>query len=574
MTRYGFNRPARVYSRSDVPNGVEDYRLGSRIYIPGAPSRKFEVVAGATPNSLILQETDVAGAPIYVAPTGSDGNQGTQASPLATLAAAFDQARHTGASKIYFAPGAYLQTGTPGQVIVYQPAPVTLIGPPMSVFATVTAAGGSTAGVIVLSAPLVAEAAEGYTVRCLTGNPANVNVQRTCRFNSISGLRVGHAFPAAVNAGDTFEVLANTAAITWDQPILFDLGGGYMDTLGMDWTYTGPDVPPARGLQFFQGRALFTACKMDLNGRGLVSPRDALVGFTGTRLTDPNFGNRSFGGVSGRIYRGAGQLVVETLEEGTFLLDGGLARRGRMICVGGGDLIIESSDLANSQAFCSRADLLMAGGSDEPVRARLEAPLFQDADGSISNFAANVVTIDSPAGFGVVSGDLPKSFKVSGSATPGNNGVFPITQVVTPNQIKYFNPNGVSPDAGPLSWEVQQRQVQFLGSDLEGETGTVVLEIGARAELDVCELEDSVGYGIIVDNGACLEATEVTGTTNTLEGFALRVGASAVLDAATSVTGYLGDGEVGATAGSYAGNLAPPAIVADAAQLCVVQTLA
>lgn len=48
-----------------------------------------------------------AGGEIFVAPNGSDDNEGTQSSPLATLSAAKEKAKATGASTVYFREGIY-----------------------------------------------------------------------------------------------------------------------------------------------------------------------------------------------------------------------------------------------------------------------------------------------------------------------------------------------------------------------------------------------------------------------------------------------------------------------------------
>ena len=50
--------------------------------------------------------------------------------------------------------------------------------------------------------------------------------------------------------------------------------------------------------------------------------------------------------------------------------------------------------------------------------------------------------------------DVGSWLTLSGSSNPGNNGTFPIAQVLSPSACVIANPAGVTSDAGPLTWSV------------------------------------------------------------------------------------------------------------------------
>lgn len=568
-------------SELPTPPQVATGRPGFRYKVRGGAT--YEVEPGATPNLPNFLGPGTQGGnngSVSVSPTGSDNAPGTPSAPVQSLPVAFDRARANGARVIYADPGAYLLTGPAGRPVLLRPPPVTIIGPPMTQTVVVTAAPGSTQGVILSVGVLTAEALEGLTVTPLTGANATPNPftglvqQRTCRANNANSFRVGHAFTDPVAPGDTFSVRANGATITWDRPLVFDLEGGFLDTLAMDWGYAGPNAPPARIVQFLEGRAIFTCTRIELGGRSFFDGRGARVGMSGSLLTDARFPNLNFGATGGRMFHGAFGTVLSGDSNSDLVIDGSLARRGRILALGGTSVVFESSDLANSQIFVSRAELLMEGDptGDEPVRARLEEPLAPPVnDATITNFAGGLVQLESATGWGApVAG---QAMRVSGSVTAGNNGVFRIDSVTNPNKVILANPNGASPDLGPLGAALHNPQVQFGSTDLQGTTGTIILEIGARAEIDGAELEDSVGYGIVEVNGGHAECSTVTGTSNTLAGIGLGISTGVQLTADTTVSGYLGDVQVGTVAGVYAGNLAPGSIVVDPATLAIAERL-
>lgn len=55
---------------------------------------------------------------------------------------------------------------------------------------------------------------------------------------------------------------------------------------------------------------------------------------------------------------------------------------------------------------------------------------------------------------GLTPADVGKWITISGSSNAGNNGVFPIVQYISSSSVVIANPNGVTSDAGPLTWSV------------------------------------------------------------------------------------------------------------------------
>lgn len=83
---------------------------------------------------------------------------------------------------------------------------------------------------------------------------------------------------------------------------------------------------------------------------------------------------------------------------------------------------------------------------------------------NITAFSVNEMTLTGLSGLTAQS--IGRTLRVSGANTAGNNGSFPITQVISSSSAKVYNPSGAAPDAnnGAISWE--EREYYTLQTDL------------------------------------------------------------------------------------------------------------
>jgi hypothetical protein len=110
---------------------------------------------------------------------------------------------------------------------------------------------------------------------------------------------------------------------------------------------------------------------------------------------------------------------------------------------------------------------------------------------------------------GITSHNLGQWIVVSGSANPGNNGTFPITQVNSSTSVTVANPNGVTFDGGPLTWSIISYPFIAPGPPWgqgayvfgQGQTATPPLDTGSNVGGVWQPTESSAGVGPTISWG-------------------------------------------------------------------------
>lgn len=111
-------------------------------------------------------------------------------------------------------------------------------------------------------------------------------------------------------------------------------------------------------------------------------------------------------------------------------------------------LAVQISSVAeNAFVQCPGNAKLTGGPSTQPVTGStttyVDAGLFSGI--SITALSAGAVTITGLTGMSPQS--VGDSITITGAASPGNNGTFPVSQYLSPTSVKATNPNGVAGDA-------------------------------------------------------------------------------------------------------------------------------
>lgn len=129
-----------------------------------------------------------------------------------------------------------------------------------------------------------------------------------------------------------------------------------------------------------------------------------------------------------------------------------------------------SNFLWDTNTASSRAWLVLPMSAVPTGQSGSAAQTTTYANGSLSEPGANVngVWVPSTAAgpwvnapwiyvtdlAGIVAANLGDWITLSGSSHPGNVGTFQVVRVLSSSSVVIANPNGVTPDAGPLAWSI------------------------------------------------------------------------------------------------------------------------
>ena len=461
---------------------------------------------------------DIALQPLtlYIDPTGSDSNNGLDPStPLATPGAAWlllTSSTRFNYGFIQCAPGTYSFDAATGGVYVNgsngkaQATPPLFIGAFSNEVGTRTTTAADPNGVVLTDSSLTMTPNQykGLWVVCTSAaNAVNVGARMQIAANDATSVTMSLPLPAPVSIGDQFEIQQPTVIFQLNRSCLFGYATNFVGFLGIKFDLQG------HRLIFIDGaRAMFDGVLIDGPG-GFVSWRGAYVISSDWPLYAPTGPANPLNpnSTNGAFFRN----LLLTVSDGTALTGIFAFENGVLFPEEVGGQVILVNPVATNFGFTAGEDgfLYILDGSGGLCPIVLDGPdpfgffsaqttVYLGSSADLESYSAihcpgpaitaelgsyvyaQTVTGGATLGTGaaatLVPGAAPGNTRVaglsgvpatavgsfiqlSGSATPGNNGIFQIAAFVDPTQVDVVQNGGgfpTAPDAGPLAWTINE----------------------------------------------------------------------------------------------------------------------